>query len=81
MTRGESFSATLSEGTLVAMVRDPVSNQMIITAIPAEGRTDLDLALTLVAEDQHGNEITGTASLVGDVSTIPPKIVIPLTKK
>ncbi len=80
-TRGESFSGTLSDGTLVALVRDPAANQLFVTAIPPQGRTNSNVEVTLVGQDEHGNEVTGTASLVIDDNTQPPKIVIPLRPK
>jgi hypothetical protein len=81
MIRGESFSCTLADGTLVAVITDPASNQMFVTASPPDGRKDLNLQIIVVGEDLHGNEIIGTGSLVSYDPTIPPKIGIPLAKK
>ena len=80
-TRAESASLTLADGTVVAMIRDPATNQMLITASPPKGQENVNIQFVLVGDDQHGNTVIGTGSLVSEASSSPPRIVIPRTKQ
>jgi hypothetical protein len=74
--RGELAHVQLSNGTLLSVMKDPVTELMLMVANPPEGEGQVNLRVTLVAETSAGQDCTVTFPLSTTNPDMIPKVVL-----